>query len=71
MRPPSEASGPGYPLQVRPRSRPSRFGLSVTIPGRANQEVSLCKREKPAFYHANAHLYPLGWITSDNFFIGL
>ena len=35
MRPPSEASGPGFPFQVRPRSTPTRFGLSTTIPGRA------------------------------------
>jgi hypothetical protein len=25
---------PGYPLQVRPRAHPSRFGLSTPIPGR-------------------------------------
>jgi hypothetical protein len=40
---PGEAP-PGYPLQVRPRAQPTRFGLSVSIPGpRLLEEFSYTK----------------------------
>ncbi|MFM9838622.1 MAG: hypothetical protein ACKVOQ_10185 [Cyclobacteriaceae bacterium] len=33
------AVAPGYPLQVRPPTNPSHFGLSTTIPGRCQHVV--------------------------------
>ena len=37
-RPPE--TGPGYPFQVRPPTKSTRFGLSSTIPGRSTSNIN-------------------------------